>query len=401
MFRQRDVTAALVILLLLVSSWSVQAAPNQVETRELSLSECLELAAKNSPRLKLAAVALDQAKLGLKETKSGVRKLEDMEKELEALKGIPPEHLPDGMDPAMLSMSLPADLETSFFKKYGVWASEQQVDLAQASYDLAGEGVRLAVISAYYDLLKAEADLLTAQAAEKEAAEARRAVAAQFKVGMVTPAQDLAAETGLAQARAGRLGADSAREAKRLALLREIGLDSGTKITLVPVAEPEAEFELEQTVQSALDASIDIKVAQLQYDLAAKKFELTGKWYPDITYKYKGAEYAFLQAKIQLMDTKLAVETGVRTGCNLQLAAKEQMLPARRAVEQAEENLRLAKAKVKVGAATALDVLTAERALAQARGSLIGMQRSYALAVAGLQAAEKGLTAGLAGGSSL
>lgn len=378
MGRRSKIIAALIILALTVTAGPVQAASPERETKVLSLAECLELAARNNPRLKLAAVALDQAKLGLKETKSGKKKLEELS-----------------------DMGVPLDFDVSFTKEHSVWAAEQHVALAQASYDLAGEGVRLAVLSAYYDFLHAEANLATAGAAEKEAAEARRAVAAQLKVGLVTPAQDLAAQTGLAGARAGRLGAESACEAKRLALLKEIGLSSDTKITLSPVPEPEAEFELEQTVRAALKSSIDIKVAQFQYDLAAKKFDLTGKWYPDITYKYKGAEYAFLQAQIQLTDTKVAVETGVRTSYNLQLAAKEQLLPAQGAVEQAEADLRAAQAKLKVGAATELDVLTAERALAQAKSSLIGVQKSSALSAASLEAAAKGLTAGLTGASSV
>lgn len=378
MGRRSKIIAALIILALTVTAGPVQAASPERETKVLSLAECLELAARNNPRLKLAAVALDQAKLGLKETKSGKKKLEELS-----------------------DMGVPLDFDVSFTKEHSVWAAEQHVALAQASYDLAGEGVRLAVLSAYYDFLHAEANLATAGAAEKEAAEARRAVAAQLKVGLVTPAQDLAAQTGLAGARAGRLGAESACEAKRLALLKEIGLSSDTKITLSPVPEPEAEFELEQTVRAALKSSIDIKVAQFQYDLAAKKFDLTGKWYPDITYKYKGAEYAYLQAQIQLTDTKVAVETGVRTSYNLQLAAKEQLLPAQGAVEQAEADLRAAQAKLKVGAATELDVLTAERALAQAKSSLIGVQKSSALSAASLEAAAKGLTAGLTGASSV
>ncbi len=378
MGRRSKIIAALIILALTVTAGPVQAASPERETKVLSLAECLELAARNNPRLKLAAVALDQAKLGLKETKSGKKKLEELS-----------------------DMGVPLDFDVSFTKEHSVWAAEQHVALAQASYDLAGEGVRLAVLSAYYDFLHAEANLATAGAAEKEAAEARRAVAAQLKVGLVTPAQDLAAQTGLAGARAGRLGAESACEAKRLALLKEIGLSSDTKITLSPVPEPEAEFELEQTVRAALKSSIDIKVAQFQYDLAAKKFDLTGKWYPDITYKYKGAEYAYLQAQIQLTDTKVAVETGVRTSYNLQLAAKEQLLPAQGAVEQAEADLRAAQAKLKVGAATELAVLTAERALAQAKSSLIGVQKSSALSAASLEAAAKGLTAGLTGASSV
>ena len=70
-------------------------------------------------------------------------------------------------------------------------------------------------------------------------------------------------------------------------------------------------------------------------------------------------------------------------------------------MEQAEADLRAAQAKAKVGVCTELDVLTAERALAQAKSSLIGVQKSSALSAASLEAAAKGLTAGLTGASSV
>ena len=264
MSNRKKVTVALGILILVaIVGGSVQAAAREKEAKALTLAECLELAAKNNPQLKLAAVALDQAKLGLRETKSEVRKLEDLEQEAESGALSPPDQLPPGLAElwglVMGMLAPPSDLETEFFKEHGVWAAQQQVALAQAGYDLADEGVRLAVLSAYYDLLQAEADLKTAIRAEKEATEARRVAAAQLEVGLIASAQDLAAQTGLAQARAGRLGAESVYEAKRLALLKEVGLDLDTEVALEPVTEPQVEFDLEQVVQAAIESSIDIK----------------------------------------------------------------------------------------------------------------------------------------------
>lgn len=361
--------ATLLALLLVLGSFPGRAAAAPAAVRELTLEECLELAEKNSPSLKLAQVALDQAKLGLKETKSAVDKLEEMEE-----------------------YNLPLDFEATFLKDNGLWQAEQQLALAQASYDVAGEGVRLAVKRAYYDLLKAEADLALAEAAEKEAGEFQRVTAAQAKIGMATPAQLLAAETALAQARAGRLAAESAREAKRLALLKEIGLDLGTAVKLAPAPIEKEEFDLEKTVAQALENSLEIKSAAFQKELADRRFDLTKRWYPEITYKYKGAEYNALSAALKLADTRLSVETSVRSSYNLLLAAYEQLGPATKAVDQATENLRLAQAKLKVGAATQLDVLQAERALAQARSNLTGVEQSAALAAAGLRAAALGLS---------
>ncbi|BCV24054.1 TolC family protein [Gelria sp. Kuro-4] len=360
--------AALLTVLVVAAAWP-GAAGAAAAPRELTLEECLELAGKNSPQIKLAQVALDRAKLGLKEAKSAVDKLEDL-----------------------ADARFPLDFESTFIKENGLWQAEQQLALAQASYDLAGEGVRLAVKRAYYDLLKAEADLAQAEAAEKEAAEFQRAAAAQAEVGMATPAQLLAAETALAQARAGRLAAESAREAKRLALLKEIGLDLNTAVKPAPAPVEKEEFDLEKTVAQALENSLEIKAAALEKELADRRFDLTKRWYPEITYKYKGAEYTALSAALKLTDTRLAVETGVRSSYNLLLAAYEQLGPAGKAVDQAAENLRLAQAKLKLGAATQLDVLQAERALAQARSSLTGVEQSAALAAASLRAAALGLS---------
>ncbi len=278
MFNTGGKLAVLILLVVVITVCPVQAAP-ATEILELNLSESLELALANSLQIKLAQVRLDQAKLQLKETKSGVRKLE----EFDDIPGI----------------SVPLDFDTNFYKDNGIWLAEQQTALAEAAADLAGEGVRLAVIGAYYDLLKAEADLTVAIAAEKEAEEARRAIAAQAKVGLVTPAQDLAAETGLSQARAGRLGADSARESKRLTFLKELGLSSDTNLVLEMPEQVAADFVLEETMGTVLASSIELRQAQLQHDAADKKFDLMKKWYPDITNQYKDAQYSWLQSELQ------------------------------------------------------------------------------------------------------
>jgi outer membrane protein TolC len=390
---------ALLIALLMLGTFPERAFAASGEVHELTLEECLELAEKNSPRLKLAQVALDQAKLGLKEARSRKKSIDEAEEALEEIKGVPSEDETRAAELQAAAAQL-ASFDVQFFKENGLWQAEQQLALAQASYDLAGEGVRLAVKRAYYDLLKAEADLALAEAAEREAAEFQRATAAQAKVGMATPAQLLAAETALAQARAGRLAAESAREAKRLALLKEIGLDLNTAVKLTPAPVEKEEFDLEKTVAQALENSLEIKAAAFQKELADRRFDLTKRWYPEITYKYKGAEYEALSAALKLTDTRLAVETSVRSSYNLLLAAYEQLGPARKAVDQAKENLRLAQAKLKVGAATQLDVLQAERALAQARSNLTGVEQSAALAAASLRAAALGLSLSSGQGST-
>ncbi|NLY50229.1 MAG: TolC family protein, partial [Firmicutes bacterium] len=321
MQRSKRFLTVLMLVIFVASVFPVQAAAAEVEIIELTLEECLELAQENSPRLKLAAVSLDQAKLGLKEAKSGKRKLDEAKEEAKEF-----------------GVSIRASsVDEAFLMDHSVWMAEEQLALAQASFDLAGEGVRLAVIMAYQDLLKAEADLAAARAAEAETAELQRVTKAQARVGMASPVQELQADTALAQARAGRLAAESNREAKRLGLLKELGLDLSTEVRLAPLPVEVVEFDLEQLVQDALGKSVEIRAVAFQQEIAARKFDITKRWYPEITYQYKGAEYEALTKELELTDMRIKVETGVRSSYNQLLAALEQLSPAERAVEQAEE----------------------------------------------------------------
>jgi outer membrane protein TolC len=385
MQRSKRFLTVLMLVIFVASVFPVQAAAAEVEIIELTLEECLELAQENSPRLKLAAVSLDQAKLGLKEAKSGKRKLDEAKEEAKEF-----------------GVSIRASsVDEAFLMDHSVWMAEEQLALAQASFDLAGEGVRLAVIMAYQDLLKAEAGLAAARAAEAETAELQRVTKAQARVGMASPVQELQADTALAQARAGRLAAESNREAKRLGLLKELGLDLSTEVRLAPLPVEVVEFDLEQLVQDALGKSVEIRAVAFQQEIAARKFDITKRWYPEITYQYKGAEYEALTKELELIDVRINVETGVRSSYNQLLAALEQLAPAERAVEQAEEALRVVQAKLKVGAATGLEVLQAQRALAQAKSNVTTTQGNYILAAASLKAAALGLTTTVSSGQGL
>ena len=93
------------------------------------------------------------------------------------------------------------------------------------------------------------------------------------------------------------------------------------------------------------------------------------------------------KAKIELDDRTRQIELEVRTAYSTFVEAKEVLESQKKVVEQAEEALRLAKARDEAGTGTQLDVLNAQTALTQARTTQILALHDYAVAKARLERA--------------
>ena len=91
------------------------------------------------------------------------------------------------------------------------------------------------------------------------------------------------------------------------------------------------------------------------------------------------------RAKIDLENTARNVELEVRTAYSSFIEAREVLDSQQKVQEQAEESLRLARARADAGTATQLDVLDAETALTQARTTQVQALHDYAVALARLE----------------
>lgn len=392
----RKLVALLLTLLLVGSSCPVWAAvPAEDEVRELTLEECLQLAEERNESIKLAETSLGQAGIGLKEAKSQDKKLKEAEDEIDLTKktiGLYPPEYHDTIRQALYEGErMLASFDVKLFKEMGLWATEEQHKLAKQGYDLAKTGVRLKVTQAYHDVFKAEKDIALAEAASKAAAEYARITDVQVKVGLATESQRITAQKTLADAMAAREGAAAIYEAKKTDLLKEVGLDFDTKVKLATPAIEDEEFDFDNLLETALDNNINVKSAKLQAEVSERKFNLTGRWYPSITYKYQKAEIEKDEGKTKLSDAERSVENSVRSSYNMFLAAKEQLPAAEQAIREAEENLRIAELKLKTGLGTRIEVLQARQKLTQAQSNLTDVRKNYALAAASLKAAQDGL----------
>jgi outer membrane protein TolC len=93
------------------------------------------------------------------------------------------------------------------------------------------------------------------------------------------------------------------------------------------------------------------------------------------------------KSKTELADTARRIELEVRTSYSTFIEAREVLESQEKVQEQAEESLRLAKARADAGSSTQLDVLDAETSLTQARSTKIQALRDYDVARARLERA--------------
>jgi len=103
--------------------------------------------------------------------------------------------------------------------------------------------------------------------------------------------------------------------------------------------------------------------------------------------KIKSAKAAHDKSRTELDDTLRNIELEVRTAYSQFIEAREVLDSQEKVQEEAEESLRLAKARADAGTATQLDVLDAETALTEARTTQSLAQRDYVVSIAKLERA--------------
>jgi outer membrane protein TolC len=93
------------------------------------------------------------------------------------------------------------------------------------------------------------------------------------------------------------------------------------------------------------------------------------------------------KARTELDDTSRRIELEVRTAYSTFVEAREVLDSQEKVQEEADEALRLARARAEAGTATQLDVLDAETSLTQARTTQVQALHDYAIARARLERA--------------
>jgi len=378
--------AALLILTLIPASFALSQEDKKSENEvlKLSLEDAVKLAEENNQQVKLSELGLEKAKLGRQQYKRQDKKVNDAIDSWDKMKEI----LKGQLDPTeyeLFSSEMDAlsGFETTSQLKLLDKRTEVAVKLAEAGIDVTVKGIRFGVEAAYYGALSARDNRLLAEAAAQRQQDLLRIAEAKYKAGMVAKTEVLDAQVQLAKAEANLLNAKSQEEKAYINLKKLLGLPQDKPIELTDSFDYKpADFEvtLEELLKEAQKNRIDIMSAQGSYEIAKLDFDLSSKVYPSNTFIYKEKEHAMEEARIKFEDTKAAVEAEVRQIWLDFEEAKANIPVLDKALEMAEESLRLAKLSYEAGLVRSVDVAAAEEGLKQVQLQRAGAIYNYNLA---------------------
>jgi len=303
------------------------------------------------------------------------------------------------------------------------------VDLSKTNVEVVKRDIVLQVREGYFNILRAEKFLGVAQQAVKQFEAQLEVTKAFFEVGIVPKNDLLQAEVKLANARQGLVKAENdlavAKASFNTLLRREID----TSLRVVDILEYKPfSLRFEESLEEALQKRPEITTAELNIDQAKENVKiarsgffptvnLTGnygrsseevglmgdlrseKWTVQALatltlwdWKKTASKVGENKVKVtQTEDSKVQLVEGVTLEVKQDylnmLQAEKSIGVAEKAIEQAEENLRMNEERYKYQVATATDVLDAVTLLAQIRVNYYSSLSDFNIAKARLERA--------------
>jgi outer membrane protein TolC len=331
---------------------------------------------------------------------------------------------PDPITNAMTAVTVRQNIwdagRTDHYKR----AARFGIEAAEHSRQKTRDEVVFGALQAFWDLVLAEEMLLVALDAE-EAARANLSLAGELvEAGLAVPSDRMSAEVRMAEVEAMRIRAESSVEVAHAALLRAMGLESDRRFEPLPV-EPRPALEgdalaqrIEQAHAQRADLlELDLRIEQVRVGVKAAKsghYPEIGalaryEWNGDNLFGTDGDNWAIgLSARFTVFDgnaTKSgtrranaelsrlhAMREALRQGIRFEVeaawaerdSARRRVDVAARALDRAEEALRIVRERYGEGLAMIVELLGAETAFTQA-------QANHAAAISQLWLAQAGL----------
>ncbi|NLH02415.1 MAG: TolC family protein [Clostridiales bacterium] len=372
----------LLILILITASFAFAQENNESEDEilKLSLEDAVKIAEENNQQVKLSKLGLEKAELARKEYRYQDKKVRDA---VDLWEGMPAEEKSKLNEMLRIEMESLSGFETSSTMDILGKQAEFAVNMAKLGIDVTIKGINFGIEAAYYGVLLAEENTSIAKAAVSRYQDMLGIAEAKFKAGTITKNEVLDAQVQLSKAEADLLKAESEEEKAYINLKKLIGLPLDRAIELTDSFKDKPD-DFDKTLDELLEAAeknrIDIMSAEGAFEIAKLDFELSSKAYPSNTFIYKEKEYAMEEARLQLQDTKSAVEAQVR-GIWLDFEDAKTNIPVMdKALEMAEESLRLAKLSYEAGLVRSVDVAAAEEGLKQVQLQRLSAIYNYNLA---------------------
>ena len=318
------------------------AAPAEMT---LTLQQAVDLAVKNNPNVKLAAIDRDKKSKSSAYAARTSRNLED-----------------SYMD-AYFNGKKAIDLAPKI--------AERQKQQAEQVYEITINGVKIQTESAFYELIKARENEQIAANALQRADEQLRIANSKFAVGAVAKIEVIQNEATQSGARAALTSAQTNSRQKLLELNKVLGLDMTTIINTSGVFEFKAEsFDLQPLLDKAGQESMSIITAQNNADIAQWNYEAYLDYYGSNNQDAQLAKEDADSALVVLEQTKNDIISTVNQTYSNYKSLEEQYQYLLKAVELSQEAYRLQKLSYEVGMTTFEEVQKASDNLQKAEASL-------------------------------
>ena len=411
-------------LWLVIAGPAVRAAQQATETLTLTLEDAIELALRQNPNYLATQEREGQARGLLREAVSrflpsltfqGMNTLDEKLFVLEFPSFIP------GEPPQRFSIDFTRDFQASLAFSFPLYAGGRLVaGYKQADYNLRStrEGIRLSeqetvfnVKKAFYGYLLAREFFSVSEEALKLAEEFHKNVKSLYDVGMSSKFDLLRSEVQVANLRPQLIRARNGRDVAELGLKMALGIDLGKPVAVVAkglLSSTPLDPDVDKWVEEALLKRPELRQIDSQRLMAGETLKIArgavlptlaiggafNSWADSLNFR-KGAWQNYYSINLSLSiplfngfesqarigQTKAAIREidWIRKGLSDLIAfevrqailnyqqSRESLLSQERNVEQAQEAVRIAELNFGEGLATALDVLTAQVALSQAR----------------------------------
>lgn len=388
-----------------------QDAPPVAAGPALTLARALEMAGASSPLLDAAAAELRAAEAG--ERIAGLRPNPSVTLEIENVAGSGPYR---GFESSETTTALALPIELGGKRSARIAAAGARSGRAAIEAAMAEADLRLAVTLAFAEAAAAERRLDTAREQDRIAAEALRVAQARVRSGRASPIEEQRAELARINAAADLKRSASQVELARFALSRLVGapvtggLDQGwfaqipaSHGPLLPIdstgtlalAAAEADLAI---ADSGVRLARSQRVPDLTLSAGARRMEASGDTaavfslsLPIPLFDNGGAALSLASAERQRADalrrmTALEVEQAIaRAQAEAASAAASATTASGPALKSAEETARIARIGYREGKFGQLDLLDAERTLAETRLAAIDALLAYHVARAQLE----------------
>ncbi len=410
-------------------------APNSPQP--ITLDQALEIAFKNNPNIKIAVDQINRSRAAAHEAMAGFMPKFNGEYQITeqgppVIVSFPPYIPPSVFIPAtqrtaIASVALPLDINGSITYTNRIARDQFQIDYLGMLH--TSEQIIFDVKSAYYDLLRAQAQADVDQAAVDVAQERLKNTTAQFNAGTVPKFDMDRAQVDVANLNQTLIQGKTNVEQMRGALNRVLGIDVNAPTVVAKSELPidtKLKIDIPEGVKTAFVQRPEVKQQQIAIKAARSnirlqrtgiypalnlsgnfthQFQLSGFstvndswiavlaltfpiWDAGVTHdRVDEAKADASKSNDTLDQLKLSVALEVRAAALRVQEALDRVRTTAENVSLAEESLRLANVRYNAGISVLVEVLDAENALTQARFNNVNAIYDYTTGIADLQRA--------------